>query len=1406
MQVKKIMMAVAMLLCSLSASGAYDDIIELDGLNYYVYHESKTVEVSAGWEVHLSSIVIPASVECNGENYQVAALTSSAFSGHEELVSVTIQAAISEIAQSAFYGCSNLKAIVLPQSITTIGENAFAGCSSLESFTVPNSVTKIDWGAFDDCTGLTYLNLGKGITEIANTAFIGCTNLNTLEIHFQVIKEQMLTGMSMQKLILGDEVTTLGDFAFSGCKKLQDLEIGTGLENIGRSPFDECDNLTSVQVNCATIKEGFIQHGIKNVTMGDNVSIIDRSAFSYCEEDLESVVIGSNVTTIGARAFSLCKALTSVHIPDKVQSIGDNAFSSCSSLTNVIIDCVSPEIGIAPFELCDAITSVTLHCTEVKDWFSQKENLTEVVLGDEVVTIGDNAFSYCKNLATINFPPNLRSIGDHAFSGCEKLTNIVIPAKIETIGSAFDNYVTSVTFHCPEINAWFKENTNLREVVIGEEVTTIKDEAFWYCSGLTTINIPANVQTVEGSPFLGCSGLTKVELHCNEVGEWFSRLENLQEVVLGDEVTSIGDYAFQDCNNLTKINFPKNLATIGEGAFGKCNLSSIELPNSLTSIDVNAFWGNENVQTVTLHCKNVEQGMSFGAKEVIIGDEVETIAGYAFYDDSNLTKVTIGSGVKSIGSYIFQGCSNLTTAYVDCPDLSCDGSVFQGLNIKEVTIGEHVRVIGDIVFYGCAQLETVVMGANVESIGYGAFNGCTMLKSILFPSTLETVGNYAFKDCSSLSSIVLDSSPSYGTSCFDGCEAITSIEYNCKNIARLPTYSNASSITNVVIGKNVKAIGEEAFRGFGITSIEIPEGVTSIGICAFLDCENLTSISIPEGMKTIGVGAFEGCISLTAVTIPSSVTEIGDHAFWNVPAVVTLYPENIGTWFQNNDAIREVILAEGVKTIAAEAFLGCSALESITIPASVVEIGENAFSNLNALATLKLYCKEVGDWFSGSSILKEVTIGDLAESIPANAFSDCSALEKVSLGRNIKSIGDYAFFRCSGLTEINFPQHLESIGKEAFEESGITAVEIPQTIKAIGIGAFENCDAITSVTFSCQEVGDWFSGLKGIKKIVIGDETTTISDYAFGGCSSLESVTLGKNLAKIGEYAFSRCSALTLIDIPQTVTEIGEGTFSDCSSLSSVIVRNEVPLDNMQIAFGGISDEAILYVPQGCKAAYEEAFSEYIIFKQIVELGAQDGVSYSPTQDGGVKIDKYSGTENQVAIPEKIIIDEVEYEVTAIADEAFKDNLELQEVTIPTSIKTIGANAFAGCENLKVIKNYNGVPVDLSAYQAASRTRASGATTVFAGVDTENCVLYVPASSRSQYASAAGWSEFKHIVMFGDVNRDDQLSVTDAVAIISQILDKSPANFDSNAADVNGDNATSVTDAVQVIDTILQQQ
>ena len=1295
MQVKKIMMAVVMLLCSLSASGAYDDIIERDGLNYYVYHESKTVEASAGWKEHPSSIVIPASVEYNGENYQVAALTSSAFSGHEELVSVTIQAAISEIAQSAFYGCSNLKTIVLPQSITTIGESAFSGCSSLESFTIPNSVTKIDRNAFANCTSLTYLNLGKGITEISYAAFDGCSNLNTLEIHFKEISEQMLTGMSMQELILGDEVTTLGDFAFSGCKKLQDLEIGTGLENIGRSPFDECDNLTSVQVNCATIKEGFIQHGIKNVTMGDNVSIIDKSAFSYCEEDLESVVIGSNVTTIGARAFSLCKALTSVHIPDKVQSIGDNAFSSCSSLTNVIIDCVSPEIGIAPFELCDAITSVTLHCTEVKDWFSQKENLSEVIFGDEVVTIGNNAFSYCKNLATINLPPNLRSIGDAAFSGCEKMTNIVIPAKIETIGFDFGSYATSVTFHCPEINAWFKENTNLREVVIGEEVTTIKDEAFRYCSGLTTINIPANVQTVEGSPFVGCSGLTKVELHCKEVNEWFSRLENLQEVVLGDEVTSIGEYAFQYCSNLTKVNFPKNLVSIGDGAFGKCNLSSIELPNSLTSIDVNAFWGNEAIQTVTLHCKSVESGMSFGAKELIIGNEVESIAGYAFYDNTNLTKVTIGSGVKSIGSYIFQGCSNLTTAYVDCPDLSCDGSVFQGLNIKEVTIGEHVRVIGDIVFYGCAQLETVVMGANVESIGYGAFNGCTMLKSILFPSTLETVGNYAFKDCSSLSSIVLDSSPSYGTSCFDGCKAITSIEYNCKNIARLPIYSNASSITNVVIGKNVKAIGEEAFRGFGITSIEIPEGVTSIGIGAFLYCEKLTTISIPEGVTTIGVEAFDGCTSLTAVTIPSSVTEIGDHAFWNVPAVVTLHPENIGTWFQNNDAIREVILAEGVKTIAAEAFLGCSALESITIPASVVEIGENAFSNLNALATLKLYCKEVGDWFSG---------------------------------------------------------------------------------------------------------------LKGIKKIVIGDETTTISDYAFGGCSSLESVTLGKNLAKIGEYAFSLCSALTLIDIPQTVTEIGEGTFSDCSSLSSVIVRNEVPLDNMQIAFGGISDEAILYVPQGCKAAYEEAFSEYIIFKQIVELGAQDGVSYSPAQDGGVKIDKYSGTENQVAIPEKIIIDEVEYEVTAIADEAFKDNLELQEVTIPTSIKTIGANAFAGCENLKVIKNYNDVPVDLSAYQAASRTRASGATTVFAGVDTENCVLYVPASSRSQYASAAGWSEFKHIVMFGDVNRDDQLSVTDAVAIISQILGKSPANFDSNAADVNGDNATSVTDAVQVIDTILQQQ
>ncbi|MCR5820123.1 MAG: leucine-rich repeat domain-containing protein [Bacteroidaceae bacterium] len=353
-------------------------------------------------------------------------------------------------------------------------------------------------------------------------------------------------------------------------------------------------------------------------------------------------------------------------------------------------------------------------------------------------------------------------------------------------------------------------------------------------------------------------------------------------------------------------------------------------------------------------------------------------------------------------------------------------------------------------------------------------------------------------------------------------------------------------------------------------------GVTSIGYRTFYDCSGLTSITIPEGVVSIGEFAFYSCTGLTSITIPEGVTSIGNYAFSYCSGLIS------------------ITIPDGVVSIGESAFSGCNGLSSITIPEGVTSIGDYAFS--------------------GCSGLTSITIPASVTSIGNAAFSGCTGLTSITIPEGITSIGYQAFDGCSGLTSITISEGVTSIGEYAFEFCrGLTSITIPSSVTSIGEGAFSRCWGLTSVIVAdgntvydsrnnCNAIIETSSNtiIAGCQNTFIPESVTSIGNHAFDYCRGLTSITIPESVTSIGVYAFYECSGLTSITIPESVTSIGISAFFCCSGLTSVTALNTTPITISSDTFSNRAN-ATLYVPQGCKSAYEAA-NYWKEFKEIQEL------------------------------------------------------------------------------------------------------------------------------------------------------------------------------------------------------------
>ena len=1218
----------------------------------------------------LTSLTIPESVTSIG---------SGAFQGCTDLTSVTIPNSVTNIGSSAFAGCSGLTSVTIPNSVTSIGDRTFSGCSGLTSVTIPNSVTSIGDRTFSGCSGLTTIvwnakNYGWGVISADNLFYGVYSNITSFTFGNEVetIPSDLCKDMSgLTSVTIPESVTSIGDYTFNGCTGLTSITIPESVTNIGISAFSGCSGLTSITIpNGVTSIEHYTFSGcsgLTSITIPNSVTSIGEDAFDGCtgltktnytgdiagwcnidfgngyanpvqyshnlyinDVEVKDLVIPDGITAIKNYAFCMCKGLTSLAIGNSVTSIGDYTFNGCTGLTSVTIPNNVTSIGNSAFSGCSGLTSVTIpnSVTSIgEDAFSGCSGLTSVTIGNGVTNIGESAFAYCSSLASVTIGNSVTSIGRNAFSFCSRLTSVTIPNSVTSIGfSAFYN-VTNIVYN-----------------------------------GTASANYPWGAKSINGyvDGYLVYESAAKTKLKgCSSAATG--------AISIPYSVTGIGERAFEDCISLTSITIPNRVTYIQSSAFANCTgLTSLTIPNSVTSIGTSAF---NNVNNIVY--SGTATGSPWGAKsvngyidgyliyesaaktqllgcypdaigEIVIPNTVTSIGDRAFMGCSGITSVTIPNSVTSIGWGAFSGCNSLAAIIWNAKNCnnwtSYEKAPFYNIRntITSFTIGEDVESIPNYLCYGMQNLTSVVWNSTVvPAAGDSLFYGCLNGVSFTVGDKVESIPAYLCSNMSNIISITISENvTSIGKNAFQGCTSLTSVVWNAKDCKGWDAYNspfhdyNSSireGIKSFIFGDKVEKIPAYLCYGMSnITSVTIPNSITSIEDGAFRACSGLTSITIPNSVTSIGEDAFSGCSGLTSVTIGNGVTNIGDYAFVNCDSLTKInYTGDIADWcninfdwkanpveyshnlYINDVEVKDLVIPEGITAIHNYAFYGCTGLTSVTIPESITSIGENTFSGCTGLAS--------------------ITIPNNVTSIGRGSFSDCRGLTFVIWNAKNCSglVSDYYYSPFSGCTNVQnftFGNEVETIpDKLCSGMSTLTSITIPNSVTSIGDYAFRDCTGLTSVIWNAKDCSGWeaksslpFSGCTNVQNFTFGNEVETIPEYlcykissltsvtisnsvtsigisAFDGCSGLTSITIPNSVTSIGISAFGGCSGLTSITIPNSVTSIGNSAFGGCSGLTSITCEAITPPKCDYTSFSGFSTDIPVYIPCGTTNAYRQS-------------------------------------------------------------------------------------------------------------------------------------------------------------------------------------------------------------------------
>jgi BspA type Leucine rich repeat region (6 copies) len=749
--------------------------------------------------------------------------------------------------------------------------------------------------------------------------------------------------------------------------------------------------------------------------------------------------------------------------------------------------------------------------------------------------------------SSVSIPASITSIGDFAFYDCVSLTNVTIPNGVTSIGyAAFDS-------------------CDLTSVTIPDSVTNLGQDAFENCYDLTSATIGNSVTSIALGTFNYC--------------------ESLKSVTIGNSVTSIGDGAFYYCPLLTSMTIPDSVTNIGIYAFEYCyDLRQMLFLGNAPTVDGGAgsadttVYRYAGVGTAYYLPGATGWGATFGGWTTA---ELITPA-------TDFT-CTTNSGAITITGYTGQdGYVNIPGTLNGYPVTAIgDDAFYNHTTLTAVIIPDSITSLGNDAFYDCYDLTSVTIGNSVTSIGVYAFYYCYSLASVTIPASVTSIGSYAFEDCSSLqqahfqgnapsvnggagsadttvfygdsgTAYYLSGTTGWGTT-FGGWPTTGQIippppftwTTNYDNTITITGYTGsggAVTIPDTITGYPVTTIGYDAFaNNNNLTSVTIPDGVTSIQDYAFYSC-NLDSITIGTNVTSIGNYAFADDNYLTGVTIPDSVTNIGNYAFG-----------------------------------------GIGVLTTVTIPDSVTSIGDepNAFTASQVTA----FTVDPSNAFYSSvgGVLFDKAKTTLVE-YPGGLGG------AYTISNSVTSIGPYAFGNCD-LTNVTIGTNVTSIGDYAFEGSQVTSITIPASVTNIQYQAFDYCLKQTSITVDTNNPA--YSSVDGIlfdksqttliqypadkagASYTIPASVTSVMEFAVSQCANLTSITIPNSVTSIQDYAFYGCTSLTNVTIGTSVTSLGSYAFFYCTKLTGVYFQGNSPIPNNDTSVFYLDNTGIVYYLPG---------------------------------------------------------------------------------------------------------------------------------------------------------------------------------------------------------------------------------
>lgn len=1111
--------------------------------------------------------------------------------------------------------------------------------------------------------------------------------------------------------------------------------------------------------------------------------IREIGADAFRNTGLTSVNLPDGVKEVGNRAFGFCPALKSVMIPAGVTAV--EAFSSCPELEIATFKNGATMVDAACFENCTSLTEVNLPDSMeiiVHQAFMGCTSLTSITLPDSITEIGEEAFRDCTSLADVTLPDGITELQAHTFQNCSSLTSFTIPKNVEVIkNSVFDGCSSLTSLSVSPQNTTFDSRDNCNAII-----KTATNELY---RGFAFSTIPTSVTKIGYQAFLDCDDLVNytVPAHVTEIGSFaFENCSNLETISIPAGVTAIGEGAFEDCVSLKSLSIPEGVTAISPRLCENCkNLSYVCFPTTLTGIGEGAFSLQFSVEdekgdlyyfTSCISLTDVYyagtssdwNGINFASDNGALSVTRATIHynSGACGDNAYYTYNLAGGGVLTIG-----GTGELWDFSVNNP-----GYYPYKDTILSVNVGEGITAIGEGAFKNLSNVGAVSLPHTLTNVKREAFNGCSALTHVYYTGSMSEwydVSVAAYNVPLQNAQLHISDTGSCGANinyvfnAYLGTLVITgSGAMDDYDVGYAPWDDYREQIKSVSIENGITRIGAEAFVLTGITQINIPESVTSIGDRAFNACNSLTNVTIPGTVESIGVGAFIGCENLARVTLKEGVESIGDYAFAECDALtevtVPYSVTAIGTGAFENDALLTDVYYPGERE------------DWYTIPGSESAELENAtthfhygvdietgdchdlydyneytgnrtytFNPLKGVLTISGtgamddYVANSMPWREHRNDIKTVIIEDGVTNIGEYAFYDHKNLEKVVIGSGVREIGEMAFYIVpSKITDVYYRD----------TEANWNTVEIGAdntTLETATLHFGEHGSVNANITYSYDPYTEtltisgtgampdsyapWNSLNKVFKKLVIENGITYIGEDDFWLSTNLEKVYIGCDVTSIGNSAFNNCNKLT--DVYYT------GTQADWNNVT--VGSDNDPLTNATFHFaktGVCGDDAVYY------------YFPYTGLLTIKGTGAIYDYDVNSPFDSDVEIEAV----------------DIRSGITRVGEWAFNACASLKEISFPSTLTEIGDSAFRACNALENLM----IPGTLTTLQNAAFTQCKGLKSVilFEGVTTlgnlvfDGCtavkMVYVPSTLTS-----AGQYVFRGCTALKDIYLTDGLTV-----------------------------------------------